>query len=547
MIIKNMGFEIVEYQINIMGKVLENIDLKQKMQVIMAPNGSGKTIMIMILASYLKQIGKKPMIYHNEEVDFYKYSHVGSKKRNNIEINQITVCNPRNIGNFVSEHFDVILTDSLNGVFDQSIDMSQPQKYLKDDFNESPRSFGEWGLIGLVGLHKLLQNENGKDTLIVSFERGKSAIDSGYTPIIATPYITCFDVNELGYKEKEAVVNEYLLAYDSLLKAKINSMVENKTTIFNYSRSTNKNFNADTLVLLERLDKLESSMKKDIGVVQKSIDHVADDVKDIKDTLSQINNIVSYGKDFMSMFYSVHEDSNDQEAERMISKYTEKLAYEILNKSDLLEKRNDFNRIRKTIILKLGEQCWNKMDSLSQRFLTTAKYTFYQQMDLEEIIDYSGVCVLASKAFEVELAKRFVNGYRSFVENDLKLKNDYSKWPGAILKKYYGKIQPKDASDFTLGDCIYIMGIKSDREVYKKLNNEIFLEYCQKKLLKINDINAIREKLKTYQDMIYNVKEKYRNPSSHKDAIDLATANGCLNYIAEMERVLGIMLDDFAF
>ena len=160
----------------------------------------------------------------------------------------------------------------------------------------------------------------------------------------------------------------------------------------------------------------------------------------------------------------------------------------------------------------------------------------------------SRVCVLASKAFELEMSKRFITGYKEYVIHDLKLGNQYEeRWPGALLKKSKDVIIPREIEDFTLGDCKGIMGFRRERELFRRNNNELFIGYCKKRLLKISNETEINNKLKAYDKMIQNVKDKFRNPASHKAPIELTLAKECIDYIMEVEKVLGVLLTDFSF
>ena len=204
--------------------------------------------------------------------------------------------------------------------------------------------------------------------------------------------------------------------------------------------------------------------------------------------------------------------------------------------------------MEKILQLSLGKECWEKMSLESRRFLTTAKYTLFEQITLDDLGDFSGVCVLASKAFEVEMAKRFIVEYKAYITNDLELGNQYEKkWPGALLKKVKGGIVPKDVEDFTLGDCKGIMGLRIEREPYRQNNNNLFITYCKNKLLGINNEVEIKRKLREYTEMIQNVKDRFRNPASHKEPVELTLAKECIDYIVEVERVLGVLLTDFKF
>ena len=44
--------------------------------------------------------------------------------------------------------------------------------------------------------------------------------------------------------------------------------------------------------------------------------------------------------------------------------------------------------------------------------------------------------------------------------------------------------------------------------------------------------------------MIDKVRENYRNPAAHKSKMNSDKAKDCLNYLIDVERILGEIIDD---
>ena len=107
----------------------------------------------------------------------------------------------------------------------------------------------------------------------------------------------------------------------------------------------------------------------------------------------------------------------------------------------------------------------------------------------------------------------------------------------------YEKIKTED---FTLGSCPYVMGILGS-DTDKRNNRQYFEQYCYENLLKGISQSKIREKITEFNGYIRHVKDNYRNPAAHKNIMIMSEASGCLDYILEVERVLKIMLEQFAF
>ncbi|MCR5667396.1 MAG: hypothetical protein K6G01_11290, partial [Eubacterium sp.] len=100
--------------------------------------------------------------------------------------------------------------------------------------------------------------------------------------------------------------------------------------------------------------------------------------------------------------------------------------------------------------------------------------------------------------------------------------------------------------NFTLGICPYIMGILGG-ESERKANRQSFEKYCKEQLMKHLSLNEIHSKIKEFDGYIRCVKDNYRNPAAHKTTMSMLEASKCLDYILEIERVLKIMLEQFAF
>ena len=146
-------------------------------------------------------------------------------------------------------------------------------------------------------------------------------------------------------------------------------------------------------------------------------------------------------------------------------------------------------------------------------------------------MDCSGICVQASKAFELEMGERLFSLYIVYLKS---LKIPYNKWPSVLLTKYN---QPKTINDFTLGDIPYIMGKSGD-------TNEIetaklyFESYLKNELLiktKDQDLKYAIKIIKNYSDKI---RLDYRNPAAHKDLMSEQDASDCLEYIIDVEKAL---------
>lgn len=285
-------------------------------------------------------------------------------------------------------------------------------------------------------------------------------------------------------------------------------------------------------------------MNDGFSLIGTKIDNLQNDVTQILSVVNEMNAAVKENKNILELYFSVH-DEDDLEADLFISKLVEKMTSEMLGKIVHFESQEKYQRIRKLVMVRLGDNAWKKLDSESQKFLITAKFMFMENMDLAEDIDYSSICLLSSKAFEVELAKRLVIGYEEFLVSK---KLPESQWPKGILvfNKKNSSYKRMKVEDFTLGSCPNIMGILGS-ESDKKYNRQYFEMFCKDKLMKTLPQSAISLKIKEFDGYVRYVKDNYRNPAAHKSSMSMFEASECLDYILEIEQILKIMLEQFEF
>ena len=65
-------------------------------------------------------------------------------------------------------------------------------------------------------------------------------------------------------------------------------------------------------------------------------------------------------------------------------------------------------------------------------------------------IDYSGVCLLLSKAIEIETHKRFYKGFKAYLDSKYS-RSSISHYPSSLLNDYGSPIKPEKMADLELG------------------------------------------------------------------------------------------------
>lgn len=203
---------------------------------------------------------------------------------------------------------------------------------------------------------------------------------------------------------------------------------------------------------------------------------------------------------------------------------------------------------------KLTDEVWEKLDEKSKTFLITAKSNFASMTKMEnrDSLDYSGVCLLVTKALEVEVTKRFFTCYKTFL---MRKYSSVSQWPYALRQRNYGQVTTSIINDneFTLGSVVSVMGMKRNYDsngniVSYSINhggtyNE-FIRYAQRELFKFSDRRKVEAALEKDYRFVEKVRLDYRNPSAHRDRLTITSARLCLEYVIDVQRMLKEMLSE---
>ena len=187
-----------------------------------------------------------------------------------------------------------------------------------------------------------------------------------------------------------------------------------------------------------------------------------------------------------------------------------------------------------------------KLQDNTKTFLTTSKITFKTLNELGDVIDYSGVCLLVTKALEVELTLRFYKRFINYLNKNYKKKYEY--YHTSLLnqnphtKDYY----VKKRKHWSLGGIPYLLCFIEHKnpEIHEK-NVSALIEYSKDNLFKELDNSTIKETLYEYGSNVYDITKKYRNPAAHTDELQKVNAEECFNYVLDVEQVLKVMLDSF--
>ena len=234
-----------------------------------------------------------------------------------------------------------------------------------------------------------------------------------------------------------------------------------------------------------------------------------------------------------------------EEEEHIIHAFSEECAERIINEVNANEIDKDYNKELQKLILSFGDSAWNKMDDSSKTFLVTSKVMFNNLVVLHDIVDYSGVCVLVTKALEVELNKRFCKKFLIFLKKKYPGKVNFTQFPTSLLDGYGKPIRPKH---FTLGSVAYVLCYLKNNNLTNEQNENNknkLLEYTREKLLLGKSDDEIMKILSDYAESVEQVKNDYRNPSAHTNELRRVDAEQCFALVLDVEKLLKCMLDSF--
>lgn len=204
------------------------------------------------------------------------------------------------------------------------------------------------------------------------------------------------------------------------------------------------------------------------------------------------------------------------------------------------------------LVGELTQEVWDKLEEKSKAFLITAKSNYDSMVKIpdKDSMDYSGVCLLVTKALEVETTKRFFDKYKEFLNRKY---TGVSQWPYVLRQRVHGQVTDEIIPDgeFTLGSVVPTVGYKRDYDVngnitgYSRGNNRTrmeFLDYATKNLFKLSDRCSVEREIEKDYQFVERVRVDYRNPSAHRGELSITSAKNCLEYVIDVHHMMKEML-----
>ena len=353
----------------------------------------------------------------------------------------------------------------------------------------------------------------------------------------------------IHYRVYKSDQNARLAAYASMLNIHVKPKEESEEKISEESAAQIEQAAKSTVEeTISRIVRAE---------VQKGVSEINDVVRteagEIKGKIDELSALVISLSEKIGDYQSLVEKqlemaTSPEEQEHIIHAFTEECVSKMearfeKNEADKNYKRN-LNDLKET----LGEVCWNRLDPRSRTFLISSRIMYDELIVLEDIIDYSGVCILVTKALEYELSKRFYTKYLKYLKEEYG--KDYSKYPSTMLKTYNGTVSVIQKTDFTLGSVAYIFCIKPELKpgndtTQRDKDKGILLDFAEKKIYKDTPRDEIESQLDSYARDVDEVKSKFRNKSAHTNELKKSNAKECFDIVLDVQKLLRKMIESF--
>ena len=266
-----------------------------------------------------------------------------------------------------------------------------------------------------------------------------------------------------------------------------------------------------------------------------------------------LNNLIEQITSYQSLVENQMELAiTADEIDRIVHAYSEECVNKIMDGVDKKYSKIQRNEEEKELISKLGKDLWEKkLTPESRNFLVSSKVTYKYYLNIDTL-DFSGVCLLVTKALEVEMSARFYAAYVAFLKQGYtdSWKNHLDDFPTPLIKKIDGGRKLKSAKDFTLGSVSYILTANEDKtatEAQRRNNERRLVEFAKDSLMPGKSDEEILITLKEFGGRIADITEDYRNKAAHTNELKRVDAETCFKIVLDTEQLLKKMLETFAF
>lgn len=279
-----------------------------------------------------------------------------------------------------------------------------------------------------------------------------------------------------------------------------------------------------------------------ITAIDNKVDEINDSLKEIENWIKSISTVIEEQK-----------SEQLQSAAGMSAEQFESICSEFINETaqkiaEIACKDTASVDYEEAQLQGMFGEHWLSLNAYTRKSLTSAKVFIANcNRTSYSVLDYSGIIVSATSAFENELKRRFFTGYQKFLTTNYGSPAD-GNWPESMV--FYNK-QGKAIknNNFTLGSLPYIFDCAGDDA--DKLNE--YMNIILDDVHKSQGINALTSKDstgKSFIDKCDDVRFNYRNAAAHTEPVSRAKAEACCNDIIgsndaakKIGQVQGLLLE----
>lgn len=310
--------------------------------------------------------------------------------------------------------------------------------------------------------------------------------------------------------------------------------------------------NICTNEIMEAIKNLEKLLKSNSKSENSKLNNI---INLVSDTNSKLDNLIEQFSKMSIELQGVQKylhtkldkattDEEREQIEREIVEYSVAEATKTIRKSVDVD---SYEQMENKMIALIGNEAWNKMGDSSKKFVVSAKI-YYDCLDrYGEKADYSPVCMLMTKALEVELKDRFYYKFKKYVENNYFDSQNKVVYPYGLLDKGRGVLTEDNVG---LGNFAYILCHLKPK--YKTPNYDgagderKIQDYCKNVLMKNMTSKKLKEKINYYAVQIEHIRRDYRNPAAHMGTVDRDIAGNCFeDMFAGKDRFFSTMMESF--
>ncbi len=316
----------------------------------------------------------------------------------------------------------------------------------------------------------------------------------------------------------------------------INEKIEKRINLAKLEEHAEK-----TLENINTLQSQISSVNDNVKIVDNRTQRIETAIDEIAQQLRELTNQITLYQSLITR--QLEKTNSENENDKIIQSFVDECVDRIVNNTNVMSEDWTFEREKRKLINSIGESAWGKLDDSSKTFLITSKAMYNDLLMVDELTDYSGVCILVTKALDLELTKRFFHGFLNFLNRVYD--TDYTKYHTALL---YKNGSPLNIEKFTMGNIAFALCYKenwNDTEDQKIHNKKVLLEYVKSELIINKTDNEIWDMLNDYGANIERIRIDYRNPSAHTNQLHQIHAKECFDLVLDVEKLLKKMLDSF--